>query len=355
MATSTNIKTLRHRKSTSEPPSPSCTALPLTGTGVVPLMERSASTSTSMHVTTTSLSLTSLLTTLTTTEGITTTARKLYSYPTKRLSASDLWRRYKSDEDRISDPPTPPPDYDYTTLTQQPSSPSPPQEIALRTPGTTITTPEEDAGVVSAKFAMQGHNLLALSLAEPPTSTFRRHMYLDSLTYLLRALPADLSYAEAAQLRASLPPAVVASGASSQPTAMDVDGNGYHRLVRPAEHPTVHYLLAVVTAATVMSVRRVAPHVRVLARSTWEYNVRHRVAERGVEVVRGAVDSGWAFWKAVAEWVMVDAGEGEEMMVDEKGVVVMKRGYGRGLVRDVGRYASGVVRSGVGGVVEGRG
>ncbi|KAK6355504.1 hypothetical protein TWF696_004601 [Orbilia brochopaga] len=361
-----NTTTLRHRKASSEPPH--TTILPnecaVTSADAiataVPLMDASSAASRQVQVTATALSLTSLLTTLTTTEGITTTARKLYAYPTKRLSA----RRYKSEDDgslpldagrrsaSSSGSSTPPPDYDEDTRTITISQPPGRSSIVpLHMPIAPLTPTNEDAGIVSAKFAMQGHNLLSLSLAEPASSTFRRHLYVDSLTYLLRALPADLSSSEATQLIASLPPSLQSYFQSQREMAAGCDGmQGMNVHMPPCkpEHPTIHYVLAVVTAATVASVRHLAPHVKTLARSTWEYNVKHRVAERGIDAVRGAVDSGFAFWKMVAQWVMMEDEVGEE-----KGGIVRSRRYGAGIVRDVGRYAGGVVRSGVGGVVEG--
>ncbi|KAK6503759.1 hypothetical protein TWF481_008763 [Arthrobotrys musiformis] len=332
--------TLRHRKTSSEPLSPNSNSPPQR----VPLMDQS-----SRQVQVTALSLTSLLTTLTTTEGITTTARKLYTYPTKRLSSSDLFRRSRSDEDVVisasSGAITPPPDYEEESLalTTQPSSSS---SSTISLPLATRTS-EEDPSLVSAKFAMQGHNLLSLSLAEPANSSFRRHLYLDSLTYLLRALPSDLSPSETTQLISSLPPAVVES-------LEPLPSEGHVPQQRVYEHPTIHYFLLVLTATTVSSIRNLTPHIKSLAQSTWEYNLRYRVAERGYDKVRKTVDGGFAFWKAVAEWVMFDdrscAGDQNEGTVVVNG---RRLRYGGGVVRDVGKYAGGVIRSGVGGMVEG--
>lgn len=304
--------------------------------------------SSSRQVQVTALSLTSLLTTLTTTEGITTTARKLYTYPTKRLSSSDLFRRSRSDDGVVistsgsSGAITPPPDYEEESLalSAQPSS------SAISLPIATQKT--EDPSLVSAKFAMQGHNLLSLSLAEPANSSYRRHLYLDSLTYLLRALPSDLSPSETTQLISCLPPAVVES-LEPLPSA-----EGSIPQQRVYEHPTIHYFLLVLTATTVSSIRNLTPHLKSLAQSTWEYNLKYRVAERSYDKVRRTVDSGFAFWKAVAEWVMFDdrscnTGENEGAVV----VNGRKLRYGGGVVKDVGKYAGGVIRSGVGGMVEG--
>ncbi|KAK6518662.1 hypothetical protein TWF506_005797 [Arthrobotrys conoides] len=325
---------LRHRKTSSEPPS----------------MDQS----TSRQVQMTALSLTSLLTTLTTTEGITTTARKLYTYPTKRLSSSDLFRtksRVVSDEDVIiasSGVITPPPDYEEESLALTPSSSSSSSTTTISLPIPTSSDNTEDQSLVSAKFAMQGHNLLSLSLAEPSNSSFRRHLYLDSLTYLLRALPSDLSPSETTQLISSLPSVVVESlEPSSATTQAGIPQQ------RSYEHPTIHYFLLVLTATTVSSIRNLTPHLKALAQSTWEYNLRYRVAERGYDRVRKTVDGGFAFWKAVAEWVMFDDYDntrGSEDMVIRNG---RKLRYGGGVVRDVGKYAGGVIRSGVGGMVEG--
>ncbi|KAJ6256360.1 hypothetical protein Dda_8858 [Drechslerella dactyloides] len=367
-----NTHALRHRKASSELSNSATEVLPTDGGTVsatdnypVPLMETA---NRHVQVTATALSLTSLLTTLTTSEGITTTARKLYAYPTKRLSTSELWRRYKSDEDidggrgggcpstSSSGSSTPPPDYDEDTRITTISPPPARVFMPIASTATNVALPPEDAGLVSAKFAMQGHNLLSLSLAEPASSTFRRHLYVDSLTYLLRALPADLSTSEATQLIASLPPSLQSYFQMQRDMSAAVGSDGMqgmnvHLPSRQPEHPTIHYVLAVVTAATVASVRHLAPHVKTLARSTWEYNVKYRVAERGIDAVRGAVDSGFAFWKTVAQWVMMDDEETEG--AGEKGTVARRRRYGARILGDVGRYAGGVVRSGVGGVVEG--
>ncbi|KAF3209729.1 hypothetical protein TWF106_005865 [Orbilia oligospora] len=353
--------TLRHRKTSSEPNQPSISHHHH-HTREPSLMEQSSSNiNTSRQVQVTSLSLTSLLTTLTTTEGITTTARKLYTYPTKRLSSSDLFRRSRSDVEDVvisssssnssSGAITPPPDYEEESLaltTRSPSSSSTSSTaISLQNIINTSQKPE-DPSLVSAKFAMQGHNLLSLSLAEPANSSFRRHLYLDSLTYLLRALPSDLSPSETTQLISSLPPAVVES---LEPVVTEGGGGG-GREKRVYEHPTIHYFLLVLTATTVSSIRNLTPHLKSLAQSTWEYNLRYRVAERGYDRVRKTVDGGFAFWKAVAEWVMFD-----DRSIRDEGMVAVNNGrklrYGGGVVRDVGKYAGGVIRSGVGGMVEG--
>ncbi|KAK6331424.1 hypothetical protein TWF730_004507 [Orbilia blumenaviensis] len=333
--------TIRHRKTSSEPLSPNLTPSPPPPR--VPLMDQSSS----RQIQVTALSLTSLLTTLTTTEGITTTARKLYTYPTKRLSTSDLFRRSRPDEDVVistssSGAITPPPDYEEESLaiTAQPSSSAVSLQIA--------TQATEDPSLVSAKFAMQGHNLLSLSLAEPANSSFRRHLYLDSLTYLLRALPSDLSPSEATQLISSLPPAVVES---LEPLPSAEGGMPQQRVY---EHPTIHYFILVLTATTVSSIRNLTPHLKSLAQSTWEYNLRYRIAERGYDRVRKTVDSGFAFWKAVAEWVMFD--DRSCQPEENTGTVVVngrRLRYGGGVVRDAGKFAGGVIRSGVGGMVEG--
>ncbi|KAF3927926.1 hypothetical protein ABW20_dc0107346 [Dactylellina cionopaga] len=340
---------LRHRKSSSEPSGPSGlpNTTPISPPLSVPsLMEHS----TSRQVQVTALSLTSLLTTLTTTEGITTTARKLYTYPTKRLSSSELWRRYKNEEDNIvlssssSGSTTPPPDYEEEALalTARPS----PSVVPISS-----IHQDEDPSLVSAKFAMQGHNLLSLSLAEPANSSFRRHLYLDSLTYLLRALPSDLSPSETTQLVSSLPPSLVSY--LQPPTSSSSSGNEGAGIT--IDHPTIHYLLLVLTATTVSSVRNMTPHLKSLAQSTWEYNLKYKVAERGYERVRRTVDSGFSFWKAVAEWVMFEDCDRAVAVQGQEGVVVAGKRlrYGGGIVRDMGRYAGGVIRSGIGGVVDG--
>ncbi|KAF3284233.1 hypothetical protein TWF970_011455 [Orbilia oligospora] len=356
--------TLRHRKTSSEPNQPSISHNHQNHNHnhkhpqEPSLMEQSSSNIRQVQVT--ALSLTSLLTTLTTTEGITTTARKLYTYPTKRLSSSDLFRRSRSDVEDVvitssssnSGAITPPPDYEEESLaltTQStPSSSSSSSAISLQNIISTTQKPE-DPSLVSAKFAMQGHNLLSLSLAEPANSSFRRHLYLDSLTYLLRALPSDLSPSETTQLISSLPPAVVES-------LEPVTTEGGIPQKRVYEHPTIHYFLLVLTATTVSSIRNLTPHLKSLAQSTWEYNLRYRVAERGYDRVRKTVDGGFAFWKAVAEWVMFDA-EDDRSIRENEGMVMVNNGrklrYGGGVVRDVGKYAGGVIRSGVGGMVEG--
>ncbi|KAF3930364.1 hypothetical protein ABW19_dt0209304 [Dactylella cylindrospora] len=358
----TSTSALRHRKSSSEPSSPSqrprTTAT--TQPELVPMVEQSTTSSqAAVQITSTSLSLTSLLTTLTTTEAITTTAKKLYTYPTKRLSSSDLWRKYKSDEETTSSPGsvTPPPDYEEESLaitSANGSLPSQSSIVPMNLPLSKLSqqSNSEDASLVSAKFANQGHNLLSLSLSEPPNSSFRRHLYLDSLIYLLRALPSDLSPAETTQILSALPQPLIAY--------LQPNGNGGHLQFRHIEHPTIHNLLSLVTSTTVSSIRNLTPHVKSLAQTTWEYNVKYRLAERGFERVKSTMDSSLRFWRAVAEWVMFeDDGaiieikdgerEGQVQVVSRR----RKVRFGGGVLRNVGRYAGGIVRSGVGGVMEG--
>lgn len=124
------------------------------------------------------------------------------------------------------------------------------------------------------------------------------------------------------------------------------------------DHPTIHALLSLVTATTVSSIRNLTPHVRSLAQSTWEFNLKYRVAERGIDSVRSSIDSGLCFWKGVVQWVMYDESTVvvvEELEDGEEGKTATRRTirYGGGIVRDLGKYAGGIVRSGVAGVMEG--
>lgn len=201
---------------------------------------------------------------------------------------------------------------------------------------------------------MTGQNLLNLALSEPPTSSFRRHLYLDALTYLLRALPSDLTPSEITHLLSSLPTSLLAYlSRSQQPLTSSTESQA-----RSIEHPTIHSLLLVLTATTVSTIRHLTPHLKSAAKTTWEFNLKHRVAERSIEKVRGTVNSTWAFWRGVAEWVMFEdeenllSGETEatstEMVHQNR-----KVRYGGKVIRDAGKYASGVISSSMGGVIDG--
>lgn len=118
--------------------------------------------------------------------------------------------------------------------------------------------------------------MLQIALSEPQgrlstDSTFQRQVYVDSLGYLLRGLPADLSRAELATIRNALP----------------VDATTKGVIDTPQEHPPrkpdpslLHRGLASMVVFVCIAIRLLAPYIKYFLNTVWRYERSHRVSEQ---------------------------------------------------------------------------
>ncbi|KAF4550047.1 Hypothetical protein D9617_19g103520 [Elsinoe fawcettii] len=130
---------------------------------------------------------------------------------------------------------TPPPSYSETLaplLTPMKFArrqPRKSEEKASTSTATTSAESSQDSSSIKWKFATQGLSLLSLAAQETTSSEqktdtpFARQLYIHALTYLLRALPSNLSAEESTSLSASLPPSLLLPPSSYDPDPLDED------------------------------------------------------------------------------------------------------------------------------------
>ncbi|KAL4780530.1 hypothetical protein BJX76DRAFT_45600 [Aspergillus varians] len=123
-----------------------------------------------------------------------------------------------------------------------------------------------------------------------------RSLYLNSIAYLLSALPEDLTSDEAATLRSSLPEKLKSSVTSVSPAHPNP-------ATRPTQRSYLHRLLAAGIIYFCLLLQYIMPYVRDVMFHLYQYDQAHRVRERVValalyvaeRVGRGGVNLGSTF------------------------------------------------------------
>ena len=118
--------------------------------------------------------------------------------------------------------------------------------------------------------------MLQIALSNPPgnsckDSTFQRRVYVDSLGYLLRGLPKDLSQAELDTIRGALPLDVT--------TNLEVD-KPPHYSARSSEPSLLHRSLASMVILSCLAVRLLVPYIKYYLAAAWRYERSHHVSEK---------------------------------------------------------------------------
>lgn len=143
-------------------------------------------------------------------------------------------------------------------------------------------------------------NLLALAAHESTepssdaasaTQHFSRHLYVDGLTYLLRALPEDLSEGERLSIRTALPVGI----ASPQVAFIGPDQT---LPAPPQEVPlieensrdvsVIHRIFAFITIQFFIVVHFLLPYIKLFIGQVYRYERENRVSER---VLRSSLDT----------------------------------------------------------------
>lgn len=156
---------------------------------------------------------------------------------------------------------------------------------------------------ISWAYAAQGLALLRVcfqqqtSEEEPPapnssnTSSLTRNLYVHSLTYLLRALPATLSLDERTSLQSALPDAVLPDATHSPPQQTTII---LHRSPPsmsspqlPQRQSLLHRLTAVVTLNLILLASVLAPYIAATLRRAYTYEQQHRLLLRAYNAVLG--------------------------------------------------------------------
>ncbi|KAK0923999.1 hypothetical protein LTR91_016366 [Friedmanniomyces endolithicus] len=191
---------------------------------------------------------------------------------------------------------TPPPSYRTSAQTpeldpedtdidpEEPFQSFPPSRPSTSGSSTPQHLNQSDSGV-QWKYAKQGFSLLALAAQEESLleqdPVFGRKLYLDSLGYLSRGLPADLSAAEVAGLRGALPDSLSGPMGGGEVVACSAEGQ-VERRREGREVSMLHEGVASITLQLFLVLSFVLPYVQLLLRQAYQYDRRYRVSDKFV-------------------------------------------------------------------------
>ncbi|PSK33630.1 hypothetical protein B9Z65_7517 [Elsinoe australis] len=191
------------------------------------------------------------------------------------------------------------------------------------------------------KFATQGLNLLSLSAQEstssaPSTSTsndtpFARQLYIHALTYLLRALPTNLSSEESTSLSAAIPASLLPSppvpapnfGSSQEPEedypsadSEDDDPSPFSRPQSPNPTPTsspplIQRLTTRLTLSLFQLLNLILPYLTLLATTLHALNKEHALFPRLASFAFATADAtGRTAWSLSSALLALQHGRG---------------------------------------------
>ena len=153
-----------------------------------------------------------------------------------------------------------------------------------------------------------GLNLLSLAVEESSTisqdarcgnASFARQVYLHALTYLLRALPSDMSTEEQLSIRSALPPGVV------EPLRLVINPGYSANIVPPAsDQPSLlHRTLASTIVQLFILFQFMLPYLKYLLSVGYQYDREHKISQKlfnqGIETVDSLGKTGMSFTTAV--------------------------------------------------------
>ncbi|KAK6591655.1 hypothetical protein H4I96_12211 [Botrytis cinerea] len=165
---------------------------------------------------------------------------------------------------------------------------------------------ETNSGI-AWKFANQGYNLLALALEESSAisqntrfsnTSLARQLYVHGLTYLLRALPSDLSTEEKISLQSAMPAEMVESLQEESHTGENSQDSN------TGEPPSVlQKSIAAIIIQLFILFQFILPYLKHLLTSAYQYDRTHKISEkvlsRGIVTVDTIGKSGLAVTGAV--------------------------------------------------------
>ncbi|TVY51651.1 hypothetical protein LCER1_G006161 [Lachnellula cervina] len=146
---------------------------------------------------------------------------------------------------------------------------------------------------INWKFANQGLSLLSLAVEESSVisrdnrlgnASFARQLYIHSLTYLLRALPTDLTTEEQLSVRSALPSGVV------EPLRVEINPCHTQSTSTSISQPSLlHRTLASTIVQLFIFFQFIIPYLKYLLHSTYQYDREHKISEKvlsqGIETV----------------------------------------------------------------------
>lgn len=135
-------------------------------------------------------------------------------------------------------------------------------------------------------MSFAGLNLLSLAVEESSTisqdarfgnPSFARQLYLHALTYLLRALPSDLTTEEQLSVRSALPLGVV------EPLQLNVN-TGFNSPNVPRDPDAQPSLLHRILASTIVQMfilfQFLLPYLKYLLSAAYQYEREHKISEK---------------------------------------------------------------------------
>ncbi|KAH7385024.1 hypothetical protein BKA64DRAFT_628799 [Cadophora sp. MPI-SDFR-AT-0126] len=165
----------------------------------------------------------------------------------------------------------------------------------------------ENKSGIGWKFANQGLNLLSLavdessSISQDPSfgnASFSRQLYLHALTYLIRALPTDLTTEEQLSIRSSLPQGIV------EPIHLEV--NGYLQpsaSVSDSQPSLLHRILASTIVQLFIFAQFILPYISYLISAAYQYDREHKISEKafsqGIKTVDTLGKTGLSYTGAI--------------------------------------------------------
>jgi hypothetical protein len=134
-----------------------------------------------------------------------------------------------------------------------------------------------------------GINLLSLAAEESSTISqdprFVRQLYLHAVTYLLRALPTDLTTEEQLSVRSALPPGIVEPLRLETHPAYTSKSNFSGSSNPPS---VLHRALASTIVQLFILFQFLLPYLKYLLRAAYQYDRTHKISER---VLSGSIET----------------------------------------------------------------
>lgn len=146
-------------------------------------------------------------------------------------------------------------------------------------------------------FTLAGLSLLSLAVEESSMISedaqfgnpgFARQLYLHALTYLLRALPTDLTTEEQLSVRSALPAGVV------EPLQFEVNaGYNSRNLSGDADHQPslLHRTLASTIVQLFILFQIILPYLKYLLSAAYQYEREHKISEKVLSQSIDTVDT----------------------------------------------------------------
>ncbi|KAI7546323.1 hypothetical protein KC331_g5690 [Hortaea werneckii] len=141
---------------------------------------------------------------------------------------------------------------------------------------------------VDWKYAGQGQALLELSTrgahSALPDAAFSRKLYIDSVQYLLKGLPSDLSVEEDLGLRAAIPAQLRESSDNTAETSVVVqtaaEDDALYLDRSSTRHSTLHQAVASITVHIFLAVAFILPYIQLLLQQAYRYDREHKISDR---------------------------------------------------------------------------